>query len=264
MKADYMEKLTITIDTNDPIPIAIFNKALSALSSQFKSVTNETSELYISKLREGSYIIDLIPIAVAVALPIMNNLNTVVQFVEYLKDTKQWLLGFTAKPRQTKYSIDDLKEIKELFGPTQFVENNGTMNFYNSLEHEVSFQKEEVRKIADSINRETIEYSEIVQEIPVFDHYDKVLFYWFQTRFDEKYINKGNKGIIEIIDQNPKNVIFADDSSDTKKEMTTIHPDVNVDWQKIGYIVDVEVLKKDNEVKAYKILKNYMEDCIIE
>jgi hypothetical protein len=259
-----MEKLTITIDTNEPIPIDVFNRSLSALSNQFKTVSNETSELYISKLREGSYIIDLVPVAIVAALPLMNDLNTIVQFVEYLKYTKQWLLGISEKPKQTKYSIDDLKEIKELFGPTQFIENKGIMNFYYDSEHEVGFLKEEARTIGNAINRQTIEYSEVVQDIPVFDNYNKVPFYWYQTRFDDKNINKGNKGIIETIDQKPKNVLFADDSSDTKREMTTIHPEINIDWQKIGYIVDVEVLKKENETKAYKILKNYMSDCIID
>lgn len=90
------------------------------------------------------------------------------------------------------------------------------------------------------------------------------MFYWYQTRFDNININQGNKGIIEKIDSKPRNVIFADDESEAKKGMTTIHPDLKIDWQEIGYIVDVEVIKKGIEIKAYKITKNYMNDCIID
>jgi hypothetical protein len=258
-----MEKLTITIDTNDPIPIDVFNKSLSALSHQYKTVTNESSELYISKLKEGSYIIELVSIAIAATLPVLSNANTVVQFVEYLRLAKNWLMGISGKPKSIQISQNDLKEYKELLAPAMVVNNYGSMNFYHSDQDSIKFEKREIESIAKAVDREIVVYEKPIVQISIPDHFNKVLFYWYQTRFDDENINLGNKGIIEAIDKDPKNVVFADDCSDTKKEMTTIHPDIKVDWQVIGYIVDVEVIKKGNEVKAYKILKNYMNDCII-
>jgi len=259
-----MDKLIITIDTNEPIPIDVFNKSLSSLSSQYKSITNKSNELYISKIKEGSYIIEVIEQAVMSTLPLIGSVCTIVQFIEYLKITRSWLLGKIEKPKSISISKNDLMEYKDLLAPAMVVNNYATMNFYYNQEESVSFEKDEIQTITRQIEQQQIEYKEVVQLEEIKDNYSKVLFYWFQTRFDENNINQGNKGIIETIDEKPKNVIFADDESETKKEMTTIHPDLNIDWQKIGYIVDVEVVKKGSEIKAYKIIKNYMNDCIVE
>jgi hypothetical protein len=258
-----MEKLIITIDTKEPIPIDVFNKSLSALSHQYKTITNESSDLYISKLKEGSYIIELVSIAVSATLPVISDVNTVVQFVEYLKIAKNWLLGISQKPKNIQITPNDLKEYKELLAPAMVVNNYGSIKFYHSDLDAIKFEKKEIESIAKAVDREVVVYDKPLIQNDIPDHFEKVLFYWYQTRFDDEHINLGNKGIIEVIDKNPKNVVFADDSSDTKKEMTTIHSDGNIDWQIIGYIVDVEVMKKGKEIKAYKILKNYMHDCIV-
>ena len=37
-----------------------------------------------------------------------------------------------------------------------------------------------------------------------------------------------------------------------------------IDWQKVKYFVDVETIVSDGNIVAYKILKNYPNDCIVE
>ena len=91
--------------------------------------------------------------------------------------------------------------------------------------------------------------------------FKKKLFYWYQTRFDDKKSNSGNKGIIESIQPEAVNVIFEDDNSLTKAEMTTSYD--GVDWQKRGYIVDIEVLRKGDKIVKYKILQNYMNESVV-
>ena len=258
-----METMILKIDTDEPIPISVFNKSLEALGHQFLSVTDNTSDLYISKLRQGSYIVELVTVATVATLPIINNINAVVQFIEYVSTAKKWLMGQTDKPKDIKISQDDLAEFKKLLAPALVINNYGSISFSGNSEA-VKFEKDEVREITNKIDRTTVSYEIPEYVIPISDNYQKVLFYWYQTGFDDRKINQGNKGIIEAIDSKAKAVIFADDDSETKKEMTTIHPEVNINWQTIGYIVDVEVIKKGNEIKCYKILKNYMKDCIID
>ena len=37
-----------------------------------------------------------------------------------------------------------------------------------------------------------------------------------------------------------------------------------VDWQKRGYIVDVEIMRKDNKIVKYKIIHNYMNESVAD
>ena len=66
------------------------------------------------------------------------------------------------------------------------------------------------------------------------------------------------QGIIKTIQDKSVKVIFADDNSDTKKEMTSSIQ--GVDWQKVKYIVDVEAMVDSNRIIAYK----NPDDSIIE
>ena len=44
--------------------------------------------------------------------------------------------------------------------------------------------------------------------------------------------------------------------------MTTSYD--GVDWQKRGYIVDIEVLRKGDKIVKYKILQNYMNESVVD
>lgn len=36
-----------------------------------------------------------------------------------------------------------------------------------------------------------------------------------------------------------------------------------IDWQKRGYIIDVEVMYRGNAIVKYKVLHNYMQDSVL-
>lgn len=85
--------------------------------------------------------------------------------------------------------------------------------------------------------------------------YEQQPLVWVQANFTKN--KQGSKAIIEAIDSTPLKVIL---SEQLKKEIFSQHADFpNVSWQKLVYIVDVEVLFVDNKPKFYKIIKNYPE-----
>lgn len=124
---------------------------MASLSNQYKSITNKSSELYISKLKEGSYIIELIDVVLVASLPIMSNVSTVVQFIEYLKSAKDWLLGKIEKPKNIQFTKEDLIDLKDLLNPPLVVNNYATMNFYYDQTESVKFEKDDIKQISDNI-----------------------------------------------------------------------------------------------------------------
>lgn len=259
------DKLTIIFDTHEPIPVDTFCKALTALQDEYSSVTQNSSKLLIKEIRKGSIEIDLITVASIAILPFMTNANTVFQFIDYLSSSIRWLSGKEKTPSEIKYSMKELQNFKELFAPVVISNTDNSMIRVISPGHdEIIIGKNEAKQITQKVEQQEIK---LIEPSPFFVKelkHSKVLFYWYQTRFDTEKINSGNQGVVNSIDKNPKKVIFADDPSDTKHQMTTTNPNLNKDWQEVGYIVDLELIVNGEKIVAYKILKNYPEDSIIE
>jgi hypothetical protein len=257
--------LTFTIDSKEPIPLDVFSKSLSSFKKEFDSITQSSSELYVKEIRKGSIEIDLLAIASVVApvLPLMANANIVGQFVEYVKTTAKWLSGASKKPDQVSYTIDEIRAFKDIFAPVALSKDTGAnIRITQQGQEPIRFDKPQIETMTAFREGEIGLPESVVSVEPTKDEHHKVLFFWYQACFDESKINTGNKGTIESIDPKPQRVLFADDDSETKKEMTTAHPTTGMDWQKVGYIVDVEVLRKAGSIVAYKILDNYMNDAI--
>jgi hypothetical protein len=134
---------------------------------------------------------------------------------------------------------------------------NGDNNTVNLIcgDYNVSFDSNEYKDTFEGQNKIKQPNQEINNHSEL---HKKVLFRWLQTRFDNS--RSGNKGIIRSIQEKPVKVIFENDASETKKEMTTSHS--HVEWQKVGYIIDVETIVENGNIVAYKVIKNYPNDCI--
>ncbi len=246
------EKLSFKIDTTDSISVEAFSKSLVAFNDEFKRLNISSKELRIDKIKEGSFIVDFVVGSLASTLPFLSNANTVIEFLEHLNNIKEYILG----KKDINYLTDkSLENTLSIIQPIVNCGSNCTINI-NYGEQKVNFTQSE----CDIINKETpnlIKKTIGKQEETESSHFrKKVLFYWYQTCFDKNKMNKGNKGIIDNISPElPIAVIFEDDNSDAKIQMTTSID--NVDWQKRGYIVDVEVLKAGDKIVKYKIVNNY-------
>jgi hypothetical protein len=220
----------------------------------------------VKEVRKGSIEIDLLAIATSIhntLLPIMTDACAVGLFIEYVGKTKDWLTGKTKKPEDRKYTIEQIRDFKNIFSPiASSLNENVEIRMIVKDKPVLHLPKKEVMQIIQYPDG-NLELNDKIEEPYIETHLSKALFYWYQACFDDSK-NTGNKGIISSVDKRPKKVIFQDDTSKAKYEMTTNHPRFNTDWQKVGYIVDVELLLRDTEIVAYKIIDNHLEDAIFE
>lgn len=251
------EKLSFVIDTTEPISVEAFSKSLVAFNDEFKRLNNGNKELKIDKVREGSYIVEFAVGTICTSLPFLSNANILIDFLNHIDNIKNYILGDKSINTLTDKSIINASDIVQ---PIVKCGSNCTINI-NYGEQNVSFSHAESEKI-DKNTPILIKGLVSKQEETESSHFrKKALFYWYQTCFDKTKVNKGNKGIIDNISpESAISVIFEDDNSEAKKEMTTSRD--GVDWQKRGYIVDVEVLKAADKIVKYKIINNYPNESV--
>lgn len=251
---------TYKIDTSEYLSIEDFTNAIIAIDKEYRVFTGNSSELQIKEIRKGSFEVEFVSIAIPSLFVAINNANSIFEFCNYIKNAWNCLISPTPNSiEQNKLTEKTINNCYEISKP--IINNNGTINIICDNGN-VSLTTPEARKIRNNKSNaiKQIKQVEIIEDQQSI--YKKQLFYWHQTCFDEKNQNIGNRGIIEEIQKESVKVIFEDDNSTTKKEMTTSQD--GIDWQKRGYIVDVEVVRRNNKIVLYKIINNYMKDSIVE
>jgi hypothetical protein len=251
-------KLTIKIANKDPINLFDLTVGLQSLGKLYEDFTGRTSEakLFVKEVRQGSIEIDLISFVTASVLPLLSNVNNIIQFCDYLcmlikickkekvqpEDTKPYLPAPTSK---------DIKHFEDVLGIAQ----TNPDNEFSFGAHDMA--NNTIYSNCQFYGTDAIQMKKNISEISKNENItvmQKMLFQWVQANFDDS--KTGNKGKIENITAEPLKVIFDDDA--TKKQMTTSTD--SIEWQNKYYFVDVEIQYSDNKPKAYKILKNYPED----
>lgn len=86
--------------------------------------------------------------------------------------------------------------------------------------------------------------------------FQKELMYWADASFNNKYEKNAGKIIIEKFDKKPRKVVFINSEEELKaKTRHQKHP--NTEWQDLLRRVDIEVVKVQDTIKEYRILKLY-------
>lgn len=242
------DRFIFKIDTTNPIPLDDFTSAITAIGNEYSLFHNGYQELKISKVREGSYEIEFLAVAYAGLFTTIENVNNVFEFIAHIRRIISLIL------RQGNTDVEIPKEtalnVIKMINPIININNSTIKGESTSITNtEALTIKEYAERICKRSQNQTKNL------------YHKVLFYWHQACFDEKKPNVGNKGIIESISSAAIGVIFQDDESKTKEEMTTSFD--GIDWQKRGYIIDVEVMYRGNAIVKYKVLHNYMQDSVL-
>lgn len=249
-------KIEIKIDTNKPIYLKDFTSSVNAIGDIFYATAKEydTEEsykpsIYISEVRKGSFILDLV-CATTVTIPLLieNGITTATfeTLKIYFDMLKEAILPTTEKEKT------NLKKAGEILRPIAYddasqiniglYKDNRKINNYYITGQDAGTYLDFINKINESDSSSKF--------------YNQVAMVWIQTNFKDR--KKGNKGIIECISNKSLKVIF--NNNDIQHEMTSTHQDFpNELWQNLIYIVDVEVMYIDGEAKYYKILKNYPE-----
>ena len=87
--------------------------------------------------------------------------------------------------------------------------------------------------------------------------------YWADASFNNKYEKNAGKIIIEKIDKKPRKVIFIN-AEDEIKAKTRHQKYPHTEWQDLLRHIDIEVVKVQDTIKEYRILKLYDDADIFE
>ena len=252
--------LIYRIELIEGVDIDVLCNSLKALKDEYLRFTKNTKSLVVKEVRKGSGIFEFTEVVILSTLLFVENSNTILQFVEHLAAVKDVILKKKEKlPNDVKLIPATIDNVNSILSPVNYGNNNKVNIEVNQLTI-INIEKDDYAEFAKNSKQILKEVKQENKSLNKDYICKKVLFKWIQTNFDNNKI--GNIGVIKKIQENPVKVIFADDNSKTKTEMTTsMH---GVDWQKIKYIVDVEVIFDEDRIVAYKILKNYPDDSIIE
>ncbi len=248
--------LTIDIKTNAEMPLGSFLAAMNGLHANYKEeiiaqgvkVSKENSALSISKIETGSIIAELRPY-VEHALPLLQDVNLVVGFVEQMKATYEWLLGKTEPPKRipTRQEYMNYQAFNDMVvnnsqGVT-FIGNGNTINAPINITYNVS--PEQAERINKRIEEKISEEKETQNT-----HFSRVAMIWRQAQFGTPQTKTGNKVIIQDVTKNPLPCFFAHEDEQERLYDRT-------DWQSLVHIVDVDVQYINDRPNFYRITKVY-------
>lgn len=85
-------RLVVTIKNNQPIELLELTRSLVALANNFnryasthgKSIEDRGAKLYVKEIRSGSIEIELVELVSVAVLPFAENVNTILDFANYL------------------------------------------------------------------------------------------------------------------------------------------------------------------------------------
>jgi hypothetical protein len=251
------EKLTIELQHGGPIPLTDFAYALQRLASRYARearAAGDTEEprLYISEIRKGSVIVDLVTDPTAVGMAVAGTVwagithgNTLISFAKGLLDLQKHFTGETKKGDITKADCDDMRALAAPVLNTIDGRLGIGTNYGSVHQIFVSMSQDEARVID---NRAALERNELTKHEE--NIHTEVLFVWDQVR-DAPGVEAGrspDKGIITVLDPKPRQVTFTSDDLKESMGRRDHHP-----FEK-AFVVDVKELKGPG-VSAYRILK---------
>jgi hypothetical protein len=261
IELDFNNKLEVTIHNEKPVVLSDLTLSLLGISQQYqKFVESETNqdyqagaELYIKEVRKGSIVVELIAQAMPI-VPLIWSGGSLNEWLNYAKTTIEWLLG-KAKNLPKEMSKQDFKQWHSILEPVAkdsasqlniTVSDGGTnINQFFINSQEANAAQNEIRKQLNSL------------ESPEEHIQKRRVMYWNQTKFDNDS-NTGDKAIIESITKKPIKVIFENNL--IKEAILAGSSSYKKPWQKLAYVVDVEVQTINNQPKAYTILNYYPDE----
>jgi hypothetical protein len=245
-------RLHIEIKNSQPIELIDLNKSLLGIAEEYKRFLStsgspadaEEIKLYVSEIRSGSVIADLVAFS-PLLLPFVEQTVSILDFCKYLQAAYSYLLGKSSEKPQPLEKVDyqALTNIVEPIAKDGAGQMNiGAINI-NQPVIQITMNSIEANAAQNSAKREI----EKLQE-PVTGIKEKVLLYWYQARNDPKS-EAGDRAIIESIYRGPVKTVFANESIKTKMLLDMENPFTH------AYVVDVAVETIRGRPALYRILE---------
>lgn len=248
-------KFIIHIENKKPIELDDLSTSMRAMANLYNRfnkanpISNESKDakLYVTKISEGSIVIELQDVLFPTIIPFIENANSIVEFAKHIKGLINKFS--TSKPSTDEYvSIDDCKDIGEIITPV--AKDNASQSNYSAVVNgnvilNIELNSKQSKEILENTKSFIIDSkkTEIIDDVVT-----RVLLSMYQVR-NTQNSKVGNKGIIEDISDKPMNISFVSD--DLQKEMlsTEINPLTTI------FEVDIKIKTVNGTIKAYQIQK---------
>lgn len=253
-------KLVVTYFNKNPIDLIDLSGSLLAIGDQYsKFVKAEigadyttNTKLFVSEVKTGSIVIELIQEALPI-IPLLWQSGSFSEWVKYITDVIGWTLEkYNQKPDHI--TENNLKQINKMIEPV-CNDSGSQMTLVAMGNSQINIKFEIGSLQANFVQNRINKLLEKQKTEECYLHRRKIM-YWYQTRFAETTI--GDKVIIESISKTPLKVLF--ENSQDKEFITETDNRFKKPWQKLAYVVDVEVQTINEDPKAYTIKKLYREE----
>ncbi len=200
-------------------------------------------QLYIRELRSGSVIASLVALT-PLALPFLENANSIIDFATHLRHGFDFLLGRVRNtPELPQHTYQNLCTIVEPVAKDSASQWNVSTVINGDVHNHYHLNSIEANAAQNTARRRIKEV-----KTPVTGHHDRVVMSLHQARNDARS-SAGDRAIIESIHSRPVKLIFATEALKGRLLSSSENP-----FQS-AYVVDVQVETVGGRPALYKVLE---------
>jgi hypothetical protein len=203
--------LQVRIQNESPVAVEDLAASLHALGDEFREWLAESAErtvtddvqLFVRELRSGSIIAELVALT-PLALPFLENANSIIDFASHLRHGFEFLLGrLRSGPELPQHTYQNLCTIAEPVAKDSASQLNVSTIVNGDVHNHIHLSSIEANAAQSSARRRIKDV-----KVPVTGLHDRVVMSLHQARNDSKS-SAGDRAIIESIHSRPVKLIFA-------------------------------------------------------
>lgn len=263
---NYLDKssvvLTLTLDNSQPIELGAFVSAFTSLASDYKKSLegkglDADAEIYITEVRSGSIVADLMPV-IATAFPAIaasvEQVGQAIDFVntwkERLEKLKDGLVPEGLSKSELKTFTDAVQAVARDPDANQKLEAATFEDGKRQVKAAFRFSSNDARAIEKTIEGEFKRLEE-----PGEKKHQRVLMYFTRSDIGDAPIEKrsGERAVIDEISEKDLPIMYASELAEERIKHEIREPDENI--YKKGFNVDVVVQTRNGKPVVYKVLE---------
>jgi len=253
--------LTLTIDNSQPIELNAFVNSFTSLASEYKKSLeskglDSEAELYITEVRSGSIVADVMPV-VATAFPAIaastEQLGQAVDFVnswaERLTKLKNGFVPEGTTKSDLKVFTDTVQAVAADPNASQLLEAATFEDGKRQIKAAFKFTTNDATEISKTIEGEYKRLEQSSEKI-----HERVLMYFTRSDIGNAPIEKrsGERAVIRSISEHDLPIMYASELAENKIKHEIREPDENI--YKKAFSVDVSVQLRGEKAIVYKVL----------
>lgn len=257
-------QIILTIDTKSPVKVDAFVGAFTALENEYDRFIKqshpglqEDAELYVSKVRSGSFVVEMLPMVTSAAPLIIADMERVLIVEQFVR---LWGKRFKAllSSRPTKQTPETKSELNDWMSGIQAIaqDSNGSAKLeaavfedgQRKIRAAVKFSTPDARKASLNIVHRLRE----IEKKEYVDH-ARVLMRFTRSDVGDVNLNKpsGERVVVDEISSRALALIYASDLAEQRIKHEIRVADDNV--YKKGFVVDVNVRSTGGGPAAYAV-----------